>query len=89
MRVKKDLKDLNPNNLDFPEGTRLFINDIMCPYYKVRTNIKNKVSIRNKNDVCLKNISKEALHAVFQKYRLNAIPKQLLILLLFPMKYSV
>ena len=41
MRVKKDLKDLNPNNLDFPEGTRLFINDIMCPYYKVRTNIKN------------------------------------------------
>ena len=41
MRVKKDLKDLNPNNLDFPEGTRLFINDIMCPYYKVGTNIKN------------------------------------------------
>ena len=41
MRVKKDLKDLNPNNLDFPGVTRLFINDTMCPYYRVRTNIKN------------------------------------------------
>ena len=27
MRVKKDLKDLNPTDLDFPEGTSLFIND--------------------------------------------------------------
>ena len=87
MRVKKDLKDLNPNNLDFPEGTRLFINDILCPYYRVLWNKYKK--LRNKNDVCLKNISKEALQAVFQKYRLIAIPKQLLILLLFPIKYSV
>ena len=27
MGVKKDLKDLNPTGLDFPEGTRLLIND--------------------------------------------------------------
>ena len=35
MRVNKDLKDLNPNNLNFPEGTRLFITDNLCPYYRV------------------------------------------------------
>ena len=27
MGVKKDLKDLNPTDLDLSEGTRLFIND--------------------------------------------------------------
>ena len=41
MRAKKDLTDLNPNNLDFPEVTGLFINDTMCPYYRVAKNIKN------------------------------------------------
>ena len=42
MRVKKDLKDLNPDNLDFPEGTWLFINDTLHPYYRIFwINIKN------------------------------------------------
>ena len=75
MRVKKDLKDLNPNDLDFPEGTRLFINDTLCPYYRVLWNKYKKLWINKKKyHVCIKNISKEALHVVFQKYRLNATP---------------
>ena len=48
MRVKKDLKDLNPNNLDFPEGTRLFIIDNLCPYYRVLWNKYKKLSINKK-----------------------------------------
>ena len=72
MRVKKDL---NPNDLDFPEGTRLFINDTLCPYYRVLWNKYKKLWINKKKyDVCIKNIGKEALHVVFQKYRLNATP---------------
>ena len=34
MTVTKDLKNLNPTDLDFPEVTRLFINDSLCPYYR-------------------------------------------------------
>ena len=35
MRVNKDLKDLNPTDLDFLQGTlRLFGNDSLCPYYR-------------------------------------------------------
>ena len=44
IRVKKDLKDLNPTNLDFPERIRLFI--INTRYFG--TNIKNYESIRKK-----------------------------------------
>ena len=75
MRVKKDLKDLNPNDLDFPEGTRLFINDTLCPYYRVLWNKYKRLWINKKKyDVCIKKIGKEALRVVFQKYRLNATP---------------
>ena len=35
MKVKKDLKDLNSTDSDFPEGARLFKNDTLCPYYRV------------------------------------------------------
>ena len=34
MRVKKGLKDLNPTNLSFPEGTKIYVNDSLCPYYR-------------------------------------------------------
>ena len=37
MRVKKELKDLNPTHLDFPEGTQLFINDSLCQKTKTTT----------------------------------------------------
>ena len=31
MRVKKDLKDLDATGLDLPAGTKLYINDSLCP----------------------------------------------------------
>ena len=34
MRVKKDLKDLAATDLDFPAGTKLCIDDNLCPYYR-------------------------------------------------------
>ena len=32
--VKKDLKPLDPTELDFPDGTRIFINDCLCACYR-------------------------------------------------------
>ena len=34
MRIKKGLKDLNPTNLSFPEDTKIYVNDSLCPYYR-------------------------------------------------------
>ena len=34
LRVKKDLKSLDPKELDFPESTRIYINESLCPYYR-------------------------------------------------------
>ena len=34
MRVKKDLKDLDATYLDLSAGTKLYINDSLCPYYR-------------------------------------------------------
>ena len=34
MRIKKVLKDLNPTNLSFPEGTKIYVNESLCPYYR-------------------------------------------------------
>ena len=33
LRVTKDLKSLDLTELDFPDGTRIFINDSLCAYY--------------------------------------------------------
>ena len=33
LQAKKDLKDLNTNDLDLPRGTKLFVNQSLCPYY--------------------------------------------------------
>ena len=32
LRVKKDLKHLDPSKLSFSEGTKIFINESLCPY---------------------------------------------------------
>ena len=48
IRIKKDLKDLNTTDLDFPEGTRLFINDTLCPYYRLLWNKHKELSINKK-----------------------------------------
>ena len=42
LRVKKDLKSLDPTELDFPEDTRIFINRLSVPIIVVcGTNTKN------------------------------------------------
>ena len=43
--IQKDLKDLNPTDLDFPEGTQLFINNSLCPECK-KTMKQNKSFLR-------------------------------------------
>ena len=34
LRVKKDLKHLDPSKRSFSEGTKIFINESLCPYYR-------------------------------------------------------
>ena len=34
MRIKKGLKDLDTTNLSFPEGTKIYLNNRLCPYYR-------------------------------------------------------
>ena len=34
LRMKKDLRSLDPTELDFPENTKKFINESLCPYYR-------------------------------------------------------
>ena len=34
LRVKKDLKHLDPSKLSFSEGTKTFINESLCPYHR-------------------------------------------------------
>ena len=34
MRFKKGLKDLNPTNLSFAEGTKIYVSDSLCPNYR-------------------------------------------------------
>ena len=34
MCAKKDLKDLDATDLYLPAGTKLYINDSLCPYYR-------------------------------------------------------
>ena len=34
LRVKKDIKHLDPTKLSFSEGSKIFINESLCPYYR-------------------------------------------------------
>ena len=34
-QVKKDLKDLTADDLDLPQGTKIFVNQSLCPYYRI------------------------------------------------------
>ena len=58
LRIKKDLKHLDPYKLSFSEGTKIFINESLCPCYR---------SISNK---CKKFRANQKLH---QCYTLNGI----------------
>ena len=33
LRVKRQLKGLDPSAVDLPEGTKIFVNESLCPYY--------------------------------------------------------
>ena len=35
LQVKKDLKDLTADDLDLPRGTKIFVNQSLCPYYRI------------------------------------------------------
>ena len=34
LMVKKELKSLDSTDLDFPENTKIFMNESLCPYYR-------------------------------------------------------
>ena len=34
MKVKSEMKNLKPANLDLPEGVKLYINESLCLYYR-------------------------------------------------------
>ena len=48
MKVKKDLKDLNPTDLDFLERTPLFIDDTLGPYCRLVWNKYKELWINKK-----------------------------------------
>ena len=35
LQVKKDLKDLTVDDLDLPQETKIFVNQSLCPYYRI------------------------------------------------------
>ena len=69
LRLKKDLKHLDPIKLSFIEGTKIFINENLCPYYR---------GIWNK---CKKLRANQKLH---QFYTINGIVHVKLELKRFP-----
>ena len=38
LRIRKRLKNLHPTNLRFPEGTKIYVNDNLCPCYRGLSN---------------------------------------------------
>ena len=35
LQVKKDLKDITADDLDLPRRTKIFVNQSLCPYYRI------------------------------------------------------
>ena len=48
LRVKKNLKHLNPSKLPFSEGIKIFINESLCPYYRAIWNKCKKLRANQK-----------------------------------------
>ena len=48
LRIKKELKNIDPSEFDFPEGTAIFINEIFCFYYKMLWNKCKKLWVEKK-----------------------------------------
>ena len=48
LRVKKDLKHLDPSKLSFPDGTKIFINESLCPIKEAfGINVRSLEKIKN------------------------------------------
>ena len=45
---KEGTEKLDPNEFNFPEGTAIFINEILCSYYKMLWNRCKKLGEKNK-----------------------------------------
>ena len=58
LRVKRRLKGLDPASVDFPEGSKIFVNKSLCSYYQGIWNKYKK--LRDKRQVC-------------QYYRINGL----------------
>ena len=48
LRVKRQLKGLDTSVVDLPEGTKIFINESLCPYYRGIWNIYKKLRGKQK-----------------------------------------
>ena len=48
LRVKRQLKGLDPSGVDLPEGTKIFINESLCPYYRGIWNKCKKLRAKQK-----------------------------------------
>ena len=48
LRVNRQLKGPNPSAVDLPEGTKIFINESLCPYYRGIWNIYKKLRGKQK-----------------------------------------
>ena len=35
LKVKKDLRNLDMGDIDLPRGTTIYINQSLCPYYRI------------------------------------------------------
>ena len=50
-KIKKDLRDLNMDDLDLPRNTKIYINQSLCPYYRIlwskAKRLQNIVSVDN------------------------------------------
>ena len=48
LRVKRQLKGLDPSVVDLPKGTKIFINESLCPYYRGIWNKCKKLRVKQK-----------------------------------------
>ena len=58
LRVKRQLKDLDPSAVNLPEGTKIFINGSLCTYYRGTWNKCKKLRDKQK---------------VYQHYTINGL----------------
>ena len=68
-KVKKDLRDLNIDDLDLPRGTKIHINQILCPYFRILWSKANKLqNIRlNNNFYISSELSKSKLLKIMDR----------------------